>query len=209
MGYKKYNSFGFTFAYHSFNNMRSKDSLPSMHNFSKEYKIAPTESYTPSDGVIESKTMNWIRKVVIGYNLCPFAEKPLRENKLNISVVRGIDHKEVASTVLHDMIYHSEKPGTTVVVAPEYYPDDFEQYMSLVQYLQDDILEENEDLRGEVQIAPFHPLFQFEGSGEQGVDNYTNRSPVSSIQIFFLYSQRQDYCFIPYSISTSIQCFTS
>ena len=157
--------------------------MPSMRNFSKEYNIQPTESYTPSDEVIESKTMNWIRKVVIGYNLCPFAEKPLRENKLNISVVRGNDHKEVASAVLHDMIYHSEKPGTTVVVAPEYYPDDFEQYMSLVQYLQDEVLEENEDIRGEVQIAPFHPLFQFEGSEMQGVDNYTNRSPYPMFHI--------------------------
>ena len=133
--------------------------------------------------MIETTAMNWIRKVVIGYNLCPFAEKPLREKKLHVSVVRGDDPQWVASTVLHEMIYHSEKPGTTVVVAPEYYPDDFEPYMSLVQYLQDEILEENDDIRGEVQIAPFHPLFQFEGSDSDGVDNYTNRSPYPMFHI--------------------------
>ena len=63
------------------------------------------------------------------------------------------------------MIVHSEKPGNAIVVALEYYPKDFEQYMSLVQYLQveqymslvqylqDEFLEENEDIRGEVQIS--------------------------------------------------------
>ena len=91
--------------------------------------------------------------MVISYNLCPFAEKPLRENKLYISFVRGNDPQLVAFTVLHEMIVHSEKPGTAIVVAPEYYPKDFEQYMSLVQYLQDEFLEENEDIRGEVQIS--------------------------------------------------------
>ena len=30
---------------------------------------------------------------------------------------------------------------------------------------------------GNVQVAPFHPLFQFEGSDLDGIDNYTNRSP--------------------------------
>ena len=85
--------------------------------------------------------------------------------------------------MLHEMIVHSEKPGTAIVVAPEYYPKDFEQYMSLVQYLQDEFLEENEDIRGEVQISPFHPLFQFEGSGCKGIDNYTNRSPFPMFHI--------------------------
>jgi hypothetical protein len=83
----------------------------------------------------------------------------------------------IASTVLYEMIAQTERPGTTVVIAPEYYPQDFEQYMTLVQYLEEDVVEENDDLRGVVQIAPFHPMFQFEGSGPSGVDNYTNRSP--------------------------------
>ena len=151
--------------------------------FSKEHNIETAKCYTPSDEIIESQTMDWIRKVVIGYNLCPFAEKPLRENKLYISVVRGDDPQLVAATVLHEMIVHSEKPGTAIVVAPEYYPEDFEQYMSLVQYLQDEFLEENEDIRGEIQIAPFHPLFEFEGSGSEGIDNYTNRSPFPMFHI--------------------------
>ena len=82
--------------------------------------------------------MGWIcKEVVIGYNLCLFAEMPLWENKLYIyiSVVCGSDPQLVAATVLiHEMIVHSEKTGTAIVVALDYYPKDFKQYMSLVQY---------------------------------------------------------------------------
>lgn len=140
--------------------------------------IEEANNYEPPDDTIESQTMNWLKKVVIGYNLCPFAEKPLRENKLKVVVVRGDDDEWVATTVVYELIARSddENPGTTIVVAPEYHPDDFEQYMSLVQYIEDDVMEEHE-LHGIVQVAPFHPLFEFSGSGKEGVDNFTNRSP--------------------------------
>ena len=61
------------------------------------------------------------------------------------------------------------------MVAPEYHPDNFERFVSLVQYAEDDVTEVH--LRGLVQVAPFHPMFEFAGSGIQGVDNYTNQSP--------------------------------
>ncbi|KAL7485463.1 LOW QUALITY PROTEIN: hypothetical protein ACHAW6_011060 [Cyclotella cf. meneghiniana] len=53
--------------------------------------------------------------------------------------------------------------------------------MTLVQYLEEDMMEENDNLRGVEQITPFHPLFQFEGSGS--VDNYTNHSPYPMFHI--------------------------
>lgn len=127
---------------------------------------------------IRKTTLDWIRKVVIGLNLCPFAERPLRENKLKVSVVRGSDDEYVAAAVVYELISRSDEKheGTTVVVAPDFYPDDFERYLDLVQYIEDNVMEEHE-LHGLVQIAPFHPKFVFNGSGEEGVDNYTNRSP--------------------------------
>ena len=132
---------------------------------------------------IKEATLNWIKKVVIGLNLCPFAEKPLRQDQLKVSVVRGDDDETVAAAVVYELISRSaeKQHGTTVVVAPEYYPDDFERYMDLVQYIEDDVMDEH-DLHGLVQVAPFHPKFAFEGSGD-GIDNYTNRSPYPMFHI--------------------------
>ena len=147
-------------------------------------EIMDAYNYQPTNEVIKKQTLDWIKKVVIGYNLCPFAERPLREDKLRVSVVRGNDDEYVASAVVYELIARSDESssGTSVVVAPEYYPDDFNKFMDLVNWIQDNIFDEHE-LDGLVQIAPFHPLFEFAGSGIDGVDNYTNRSPYPSFHI--------------------------
>ena len=128
-----------------------------------------------TDQEIEDESLRWIKNVVIGYNMCPFAEKPRKEGNLSVVVVRGDDDELVAGTVAYHLVGQSTRKGTTVVVAPEYCPDDFEEYLNLLSYLEDDMMDEL-DLHGIMQIAPFHPLFQFDGSGE-GADNFTNRSP--------------------------------
>jgi len=143
------------------------------------------QDHSPPDDIIESTSLAWITKVVIGYNLCPFAERPLRENKLKISVVRGDDDQTVAAAVLYELLARSDESqhGTTsVVVAPEYHPNDFNAYLSLVQFIEDGVMEEH-DLHGIVQIAPFHPQFEFDGSGADGIDNCTNRSPYPMFHI--------------------------
>lgn len=141
--------------------------------------------HSPPDDIIEAISLAWITKVVIGYNLCPFAERPLRDNKLKISVVRGADDHTVASAVAYELLARSEESqvgSTSVVVAPEYHPTDFNAYLSLVQFLEEGVMEEH-DLHGIVQIAPFHPQFEFDGSGSDGMDNYTNRSPYPMFHI--------------------------
>ena len=147
-------------------------------------EVADDYNYTPKNDEIESTSVEWIKKVVIGYNLCPFADKPLRENKLKASIVRGDNDQHVAAAVVYELIARSDENqhGTTIVIAPEYYPNDFHAYMSLVQYIEEDVMDEH-DLHGVVQLAPFHPQFEFEGSGVDGIDNYTNRSPYPMFHI--------------------------
>ena len=137
-----------------------------------------------TDEEVESHSLKWIRQVVIGYNLCPFAEKPMRDKTLQTIIVRGQDDEEIASSVVYELVSRSREsnPGTTIVVAPDYYPTDFTAYMSLVQYIEEDVME-NLNLHGIVQLAPFHPQFVFEGSAPDGIDNYTNRSPYPMFHI--------------------------
>lgn len=139
---------------------------------------AATTAAPITDDEVEERALSWIRNVVIGYGLCPFADRPLREGRLRLSVVRGDDDEEVAAAVVYELVSRSDgaNPGTTVVIAPEYHPDDFERYMSLVSYIEEDVMDEL-DLVGRVQLAPFHPQFVFDGSGSDGIDNFTNRGP--------------------------------
>jgi hypothetical protein len=127
------------------------------------------------DNHIRENTQAWLKRVVIGMNLCPFAERPSREGKLKIEVIRGNDEEVIFMHVLTELMKRQDSPGTTLLVCPECYPDDFENYLGMVSWIENDLMDE--DLAEKVQIAPFHPLFQFEGSGPEAVDNWTNRSP--------------------------------
>ena len=155
---------------------QSQPELESSESSEESSKAQPDTYDDPPDSVVKSQTLTWIKEVVIGLNLCPFAASPLSSSKLSVEIVRGHDAESVAAAVLLELILRTDKPGTTVVVAPECHPDDFETYLEVVSFVEDTLMVEHE-LHGKVQLAPFHPLFEFGGSGAEGVDNYTNRSP--------------------------------
>eukprot|EP00521_Asterionellopsis_glacialis_P016602 CAMPEP_0195295432 /NCGR_PEP_ID=MMETSP0707-20130614/17380_1 /TAXON_ID=33640 /ORGANISM="Asterionellopsis glacialis, Strain CCMP134" /LENGTH=313 /DNA_ID=CAMNT_0040356663 /DNA_START=136 /DNA_END=1074 /DNA_ORIENTATION=+ len=141
------------------------------------------EEYDPPDYVVEKLTTDWLKRIVIGLNLCPFADKPFRDDKLHIKVIRGNDPEVLLGAIVYEALQRVQQPGTTLVVAPECFPDDFESYLEVVQAFEEDILPyplphlHSDSLEGIIQVAPFHPYFEFQGSGSDGIDNYTNRSP--------------------------------
>lgn len=127
---------------------------------------------------VKRKTLEWVKGIVIGLNLCPFADSPLRQNKIKTIVIFGEDEQEILSAILSELFERCEEHGTTLVVCPDLHVNCFERYMDIMSVVENDLMKEYEDkLVGRVQIAPFHPLFRFEGSDLDSVDNWTNRSP--------------------------------
>eukprot|EP00980_Cylindrotheca_fusiformis_P020950 scaffold7970_cov118-Cylindrotheca_fusiformis.AAC.6 len=111
-------------------------------------------------------------------------KRPMKNKDLYIKVVRGHDDTEVGKAVAAALHFTAnEKPGvTTIVVAPEYNPDDFERYLGMVQFLEQVVMDRDEMKLSEyVQIAPFHPLFQLDEDDSFGekdpIGAYTNRAP--------------------------------
>lgn len=151
--------------------------------------------------VIRRRTLQWVRRVVIGLNLCPFAEKPYREkNGLRVVTVRGGDKDDSRGELLRAVRAEMErlvlsvdpnKAGTTLVVCPDCYPADFERYLDVVADVEDLILagsssdSSNDDsFEGILQVPPFHPLFQFAGStSADAPDNATNRAPYPTFHL--------------------------
>lgn len=130
----------------------------------------------PEDREILRKTMDWVQNVVIGLNFCPFAEKPFRSKQLHLEVLSGTDETEILTRVLGECLVRQTNPGTSLMICPDLYPMRFDTFLQVYNILNEGVLVDN-DLTDDVQIAPFHPLFEFEGSGSDGIDNYTNRSP--------------------------------
>ena len=133
---------------------------------------------TPTDEEILANTRRWIEKAVIGLNLCPFARAVYVKNQVRIVVSHArhldafLDELDAELTLLKDT--SAEEIDTTLLVHPSLFPDFFvfNDFLNVV----DDVVAEHE-LEGVIQVASFHPNFQFEGVGADDISNATNRSP--------------------------------
>ena len=80
-----------------------------------------------SDETVLSKTSSWIENVVVGLNLCPFAERSIKLDQLKLDLVRGKDEEEIISSVFfHIMSLSSpERHGTAFVGGPDIFQNYF------------------------------------------------------------------------------------
>ncbi len=131
-----------------------------------------------TDEQVLADTRHWIEKAVIGLNLCPFARSVYVKNQVRI-VVSHARHLDAFLDELDrelDLLVNTpaEEIDTTLLVHPTLFPDFFvfNDFLNVV----DDVVAEHE-LVGVIQVASFHPLFQFEGVEPEDISNATNRAP--------------------------------
>ena len=136
-----------------------------------------TELSYPEDIVI-ADTVRWLEKAVIGLNLCPFAKSVHVKGQIHYVVSQATDVEGVAQDLHRELEalaeISPEKRDTTLLILPQALQEflDFNDFLELA----DDMVEEL-DLGGILQVASFHPLFQFEGTDVDDVTNCTNRAP--------------------------------
>jgi hypothetical protein len=125
---------------------------------------------------------NWVNKMVIGYQLCPFAANEWRNGRVRISVSQAETSNELLQHLRDEIerIIKNENIETTLVVHPYVLTefDDFNDFLDLT-----DQLVETLHLNGVLQWASFHPDYQFANSEPTDPENYTNRSPYPVLQI--------------------------
>lgn len=131
-----------------------------------------------SSDTVLAATRHWIEKAVIGLNLCPFARAVYVKNQVRI-VVSTARHLDAFLDDLDrelDLLVNTpaDQIDTTLLVHPTLFPD-FEVFNDFLNVV-DDVVAEHE-LEGVIQVAPFHPLFQFDGTAPDDVTNATNRAP--------------------------------
>lgn len=136
------------------------------------------------EGEISAKTREWIEKAVIGLNLCPFAKAVYAKNQVRL-VVSAAPHLD---GLLEDLdreldILAAADPeliDTTLLVHPTLLPDflDFNDFLQLAEAA---VAEHG--LEGVIQIAGFHPAFQFADTAPDDIGNYTSRAPFPTLHL--------------------------
>jgi len=146
------------------------------------FQLAPslqslTERSEPSQAVLE--TQRWLNQVVIGLNLCPFADVPNRDNEIRFVVEESSDENCILESLDRELKHSAKSGETTLVICPNLYPHSFEGYLRVSDGLELD----SPELAGIVQVANFHPLFLFAGEDEDDISHWTNRSPFPTFHI--------------------------
>ena len=120
----------------------------------------------------------WIEQAVIGLNLCPFARAVYVKDQVRIVVSRA-PHLDAWLEELDrelDFLAATDPAvtDTTLLVHPTLLPDflDFNDFLQIA-----DAAVAEHGLEGVIQIAAFHPGWQFEGTAPDDLGNYSNRAP--------------------------------
>lgn len=121
-------------------------------------------------------TRNWVETVVVDLNLCPFARRELVNNRVRFAVTEAQTADALLSELQREMMKLVDDVSieTTLLIHPGVLQDfhDYNEFLAMADGLVD-ILE----LEGVIQIASFHPHYQFAGTTADAAENYTNRSP--------------------------------
>jgi hypothetical protein len=121
---------------------------------------------------------------VVGLNLCPFAKSVVVKEMVRYRVCTSAEPADLL-VMLHEELQHlaeadPDQLDTTLLIAPKVLPDflDFNDFLTDC----DDVLMDLE-LDGVLQVADFHPLYQFGGTGVDDVENFTNRTPYPTLHL--------------------------
>lgn len=124
----------------------------------------------------------WLTSVVIELNLCPFAQREYRSNRVRFKSSDARNEEAVLRDLVVEMSLLTRRPEieTTLLILPAALSD-FVHFNDFLGFA-DELLVEMQ-LDGVYQIASFHPQYQFDGTDVEDVENYTNRAPYPILHI--------------------------
>lgn len=130
-------------------------------------------------------TVQWLERAVIGLNLCPFAKGVHVKGQIHYAVSSATDAPQLLSDLRVELLalaeIASEIRDTTLLIVPTPLLADFLDFNDFLGEAEG-LLEELA-LEGVLQIASFHPQFQFAGTDVDDVTNCTNRSPYPTLHL--------------------------
>jgi uncharacterized protein len=140
-------------------------------------------SDTKSETII-TDTKAWLEKAVIGLNLCPFAKAVQVRNQIRYAVSDAQTEDELLNALITELQFLAAadpaQTDTTLLIHPNVLSDflDYNDFLDVA-----DAAVEELGLSGEIQIASFHPQYQFADTEPDDITNYTNRSPYPTLHL--------------------------
>ncbi len=133
---------------------------------------------------IMAHTRRWIAEMVVGLNLCPFARRVFEGDKIRYVVSDTQDELALLDDLTNELRSLADAPiesiETTLLIHPRVLGD-FLDYNDFLDHAEQRI--ENLGLSGVIQVASFHPDYQFADTPPDAAENFTNRSPYPMLHL--------------------------
>ena len=145
----------------------------------------------------EADTRRWLERAVIGLNLCPFAKAVQVRGQVHYAVHPDADDAGLVDALLREaealVALPADQRDTTLLIAPNTLADfmDFNDFCGRAERRL-----ARAGFDGVLQLANFHPRYQFAGSDALDIANATNRAPYPTLHLL-----RED------SISRAVDAF--
>ena len=152
---------------------------------------------TPTAEQAIAETREWLEQAVIGLNLCPFAKAVQAKGQVRYVVSDDTDPEDLLNTLCEELQRLAdadpEEVDTTLLIHPRVLVDflDYNDFLEVADQAVEDM-----GLEGVLQVASFHPDYQFEGTDRDDVSNASNRSPYPTLHLL-----RED------SVDRAVQAF--
>lgn len=121
---------------------------------------------------------------MIGLGLCPFAKAVHTQKQIRYVSTQASTPAELLVDLKREMLYliatDAKVVETTLIVHPNTL-NNFRDFINFSDSTNALILDL--ELRCEIQIATFHPNYQFAGSNKDDIENFSNRSPYPTLQL--------------------------
>ena len=129
-------------------------------------------------------TRRWLERAVIGLNLCPFAKAVYARQQVRFVLSEATTAEALLAELGEELLRLRDTPAedidTTLIVHPRVLAD----FLDYNDFLDEaDALVEALDLEGVLQVASFHPRYQFAGTAPDDIGNCTNRSPHPTLHL--------------------------
>lgn len=127
-------------------------------------------------------TRSWVQRFVVDLNLCPFARRPFEGDQIRYVVSDAGDEATLLEQLAEEMQQLLAQPAveTSLLIHPFVLQD----FLDYNRFLDDcDSLLRALELEGVLQIASFHPDYQFADSQSIDAENFSNRSPYPMLHL--------------------------
>lgn len=143
-----------------------------------------TAGLKPEDAPYVDATKHWVERAVVGLNLCPFARAPFIQGRIRYAVSHARDTDALLDDLCGELqslaAADAAECETTLLIHPHVLGDflDYNDFLDVA-----DAAVETLRLDGVLQVASFHPQFQFADTAAEDVENASNRSPFPTLHL--------------------------